>query len=210
MVRFPWPKRAVRLIGAALSIWMVAAFAIALDGLCTRPANADLALVMGNTVTRANRPTPRLEARLEAARALYSRGGCKAIMVSGGIDERDLRNEAAGMRQWLVEHGVPPGAIVEDSLGTNTRASAQHARRWLLVHHMHSAVVISQYFHLPRARLALRQEGVIDAGGQYPRRWFARDLYSSLREVPGYLAYWMKLDEWRANVSPNEATAGDR
>lgn len=197
MARIPWPRHAWRLTGAVLSIWMVAAFALALDGLYTRPTKADLALVMGNTVTRTNRPTPRLEARLATALALYARGGCQVIMVSGGIDEHDFRNEAVGMKQWLVEHGVPPEAIVEDSKGTNTRASARHAREWLRAHHMHSAVVISQYFHLPRARLALRQEGVIDAGGDYPRRWFARDLYSSLREVPGYLAYGMTLDEWR-------------
>ncbi len=210
MARIPLPKRRLHLAGAALFIWAFAAFAIAFEGLCTHPTHADLALVLGNAVTRTNRPMPRLEARLATARALYARGGCTAIMVSGGIDKRDLRNEAAGMKQWLVEHGVPPEVIVEDPHGDDTRDSARHARYWLLAHHMRSAVVVSQYFHLPRARLALRQEGVVDAGGDYPHRWFVRDVYSTLREVPGYLAYWMTLDQWRAHAAPDDVTTGDR
>jgi vancomycin permeability regulator SanA len=205
MAHFHWPKRCLRLVGWALLAWTLAAAGIAFAGLRTKPAHADLALVLGNTVTRTNRPMPRLEARLEAARALYARGGCATIMVSGGIDRHDLRNEAAGMKQWLIERGIPSADIVEDPYGNNTRASAQHARDWLIAHHQRSAVVVSQYFHLPRARLALRQAGVIDAGGDFPRRWFARDAYSSFREAPGYLAYWLRLDQSRSLAPIREA-----
>ena len=182
---------------------------IAIAGLRTTPRHADLALVLGNTVTRDNRPMPRLAARLDAARALYAHGGCTTIMVSGGIDRHDGRNEAAGMKQWLVEHGVPAQVIVEDPYGDNTRASAIHARQWLDAHDAHSVVAVSQYFHLPRIRLALRQEGVVDAGGDYPRRWFARDIYSSLREAPGYAAYALKLDRSIVAAAKTTFTAGD-
>ena len=54
-------------------------------------------------------------------------------------------------------------------------------------------VVVSQYFHLPRARLAIRQEGLVDAGGDYTQRLFVWDVYSSMREVLGYLAYGARL-----------------
>lgn len=177
----------------AAGLWVLGAGVIVTAGMAARPRPADLALVLGNTVDRSNRPLPRLEARLEAALALYRRGGCAVIMVSGGIDAQDGRDEAVGMRDWLVARGVPVQHIVTDSLGDNTRASAEHAHAWLSSHGLHSAVVVSQYFHLPRARLALRQAGVEDAGGDYPRRWFGRDVYSSMREVPGYMAYWVGL-----------------
>lgn len=205
MARTSLPKRCLRVAGGLALLWMLGAIGIALAGLRATPRAADLALVLGNTVTRTNRPMPRLAARLEAARALYTSGGCTTIMVSGGIDTHDFRNEAVGMKQWLVEHGVPAEAIVEDPYGNNTRASARHAGAWLAAHHQQSAVVVSQYFHLPRARLALRQAGVTDAGGDYPRRWFARDIYSSFREVPGYLAYWLQLDQSRALAPIREA-----
>jgi vancomycin permeability regulator SanA len=173
----------------AALLWSGAALAIAFAGLNTHPeAPADLALVLGNSVGPGNRPLPRLRIRLEAALALYRRGGCRTIMVSGGV-EADGRNEAAGMKQWLVEHDVPAAAIVEDPHGGNTRASARNARAWLDAHGQRSVVVVSQYFHLPRARLAVRQEGLVDAGGAYTRRLFLRDVYSSLREVLGYVAY---------------------
>lgn len=183
----------LRLGGFGLLLWMICALAIAVAGLNTRPARtADLALVLGNTVGPGNRPLPRLRVRLEAALALYRQGGCRTIMVSGGV-EADGRDEAAGMERWLVEHGVPAGAIVEDPHGDNTRASARHARDWLAAHGQRSVVVVSQYFHLPRARLAVRQEGLVDAGGIYARQLFLRDAYSSLREVLGYVAYGMRL-----------------
>jgi len=186
-------RRALQLGAGALALWIAGAAGIALAGLSTRPAPADLALVLGNTVTRDNRPMARLEARLEAALALYRHGGCRSIMVSGGIDPVDGRNEAAGMRRWLLERGVPAGDVIEDPYGDNTRASALHAQAWLAAHGRRSVVAVSQYFHLPRARLALRQAGAEDAGGTYPRRWFRRDIYSCLREVPGYAAYLLRL-----------------
>jgi uncharacterized SAM-binding protein YcdF (DUF218 family) len=174
--------------------WIVAACLIAAAGTATSPRKADLILVLGNTVDRSNYPLPRLEARLEAALSLYRRGGYDTVMVSGGIDPADGRNEAIGMRDWLIAHGMPADRVVSDPLGDNTRASADHAQAWLVDRQLHGVVVVSQYFHLPRARLALRQAGAEDGGGDYPRRWFARDLYSTLREVPGYLAY---LLTWR-------------
>lgn len=182
------------LVCGAFAIWTLAAATVAGAGLLTTPEHADLALVLGNTVTRGNRPMPRLAARLEAARALYVDGGCATILVSGGIDPHDHRNEAAGMKQWLVDHGVPSEVIEQDPYGDDTRASARHAEAWLAAHDKRSVVVVSQFYHLPRARLALRQAGAIDAGGAYPRRWFLRDIYSSYREALGYPAYWLRLD----------------
>lgn len=180
-----------RLLVATSIIWLLGACAVALAGMSTHPKPADLILVLGNTVDRSNRPLPGLEARLEATLALYQGSDDRAIMVSGGIDPDDGRNEALGMRDWLVTRGVSPDNVITDAQGNNTRASAEHAQAWLSAHELHSAVVVSQYFHLPRARLALRQAGVDDSGGDFPRRWFVRDIYSTLREVPGYLAYWM-------------------
>ena len=149
-------RLALRLGGLGLLLWLVAGLAVAFAGLATHPAApADLALVLGNTVGPGNRPLPRLRIRLEAALALYRRGGCRMLMVSGGVED-DGRDEAAGMKQWLVEHGVPAEAIVEDRHGDNTRASARNARAWLDAHGQRSVVVVSQYFHLPRARLAIR------------------------------------------------------
>lgn len=179
--------------GLGFLLWLIAGFTVACLGLATRPlATADLALVLGTTVGPGNQPLPRLRVRLEAALALYRRGGCRTLMVSGGLED-DGRDEAAGMKQWLVEHGVPAAAIVEDHHGDNTRASARNARAWLDAHGQRSVVVVSQYFHLPRARLAIRQEGLVDAGGDYRPRLFLIDVYSSMREVLGYLAYGARL-----------------
>ncbi len=90
-------RRLLRYSLIAMGLWVLGAGIIAAAGMAARPRPADLALVLGNTVDRSNRPLPRLQARLEAALALYQRGGCAVIMVSGGIDPQDGRDEAVGM-----------------------------------------------------------------------------------------------------------------
>jgi len=49
--------------------------------------------------------------------------------------------------------------------------------------------VVSQYFHLPRARLALRRFGIETVYSAHAFFFEARDVYSSVREVFGYGEY---------------------
>jgi uncharacterized SAM-binding protein YcdF (DUF218 family) len=67
-----------------------------------------------------------------------------------------------------------------------------------------SVIVATQYFHVPRTRLALRRAGLEVAGSTHPEYFEWRDLYSLAREVPAWLAYRMGLmDEGkRAAAAP--------
>ena len=94
------------------------------------------------------------------------------------------------MRDVLIRSGVPAGAIIVDREGNNTRLTAIHARRIMQERGWQSAVVISQYYHVPRAKLALRQEGVAHvsaAAAEYRFAW--TDPLSIVREVAGFYSY---------------------
>ena len=52
-----------------------------------------------------------------------------------------------------------------------------------------SIVAVSQYYHLARCRLLLKQAGFEDISSSYARYFEWRDLYSTAREVPAYLRY---------------------
>ncbi len=54
-----------------------------------------------------------------------------------------------------------------------------------------NVIAVSQYFHLPRCRLAFAEAGLEDVGASYARYLEWRDIYSIAREVPAVAAYWL-------------------
>ncbi|MEW6344498.1 MAG: YdcF family protein [Pseudomonadota bacterium] len=161
---------------------------LASAGLLTHPHSADIAVVLGNTVDRNGSPSPRLAARLTRAWECYQRHQCGIIFVSGGIDSSGT-NEGEAMRAWLVRRGVPGDRVFVDDAGNDTWSTARHASEFMRNRGLSSAVVVTQYFHLPRAMLALKRFGVDEVSGAYPRFWEFRDFYSVVREAPAFLWY---------------------
>jgi vancomycin permeability regulator SanA len=177
----------------AVGLWLAAALIVAAAGLLSRPQPADLAIVYGNKVHADGSPSARLSARLDEARRCYEKGLCREIMVSGGIDKHGT-DEALAMKRDLVHQGIPEQRIVMDNLGRDTWDTARNASAYMKAHDLHSAIVVSQYFHVPRAIIALKRFGVSQVSGAYPVFFEARDVYSALREVPGALWYCVRRD----------------
>lgn len=182
------PARILRLLGIVVCLWLLAGIVLASAGLLARAQPADVGVVLGNTVHRDGSPSPRLAARLDTALQCYEEHQCRLLFVSGGVDASGT-DEALAMRAYLVGHGVPPERIVVDSTGGDTWSTARHASAFMRSRGLFSAVVVTQYFHLPRTMLALRRFGIRDVSGAYPRFWELRDIYSVAREVPAYLWY---------------------
>lgn len=183
------PLRSLSMLIAALVLAGAAATAaLVIDGVTDEPGTSDVAVVLGNRVEPDGRPSPRLLARLDRALELYREGQAEALIVSGGTG-REGFDEARVMRDYLVKRGVPASAVTMDSVGVDTRATAVNAAAIMRAKGWRSATVVSQYFHVPRSKLALSQEGVAEVRGAHPAFFEARDLYSIPREVIGYAAY---------------------
>lgn len=149
---------------------------------------ADVAVVLGNTVNPDGTPSRRLAARLDTAVDLYRRGLFKNILVSGGVG-REGFDEAVVMGDYLVKRGVPRAIIVVDSLGVTTATTAKNTAALAKTHGWSRVLVVSQYFHIPRCRLALSQAGVAPVYAAHAPYFELRDIYSTAREVIGYTAY---------------------
>ena len=184
----PMPTRIRRALGIVVCLWLLGGIVLASAGLLTHAQPADVGVVLGNAVQRDGTPSPRLAARLDTALQCYQQSQCGLLFVSDGIDPSGT-NEALAMRAYLVGHGVPPDKIVVDSTGGDTWSTARHASAFMRSRGLFSAVVVTQYFHLPRTTLALKRFGVRDVSGTYPRFWELRDIYSVAREVPAYFWY---------------------
>jgi vancomycin permeability regulator SanA len=164
---------------------LATAIAIAHAAIGARPHPADAALVFGNTVDRGGAPSPRLAARLEAAREVYAAKLVRRVLVSGGTGKEGF-DEAQVMADWLRARGVPDSALVVDPQGVNTAASCANARRLLGATRV---VVVTQWFHVARARLAARRAGLEVEGAAVARYAEPRDAWSFVRELVALPVY---------------------
>lgn len=183
-----------RLFRAGLCIAVafgVAALLIVVDGLNDELGKADVAIVLGNAVDSIGQPSARLQARLDTAVALYQRGPFTQVIVSGGVGAAGF-DEAVVMQGYLMAQGLPASSIWVDSAGNTTDLTVQHAAQMMKTNGWRSALVISQYFHIARCKLALQRYGITLVFAAHANFFEPRDIYSVLREVAGYLVYLLR------------------
>ena len=173
------------------ALFSVACGLIVADGLRDRPGRADVIVVLGSLVRPDGTPTPGLAARLDRGLGAWQAGLAPTIIVSGGRD-RSGWNEARVMRRYLLERGVPDSCVVADPRGQNTWLTARNTRAWLDARALRRVLVVSEYYHLPRCRLALARHGLRGAFALHARHVGWLDLYATAREVPALFKYALR------------------
>lgn len=186
-------------VGIVVLLEIVGAALICIIGLKVDTPPSDVAVVLGSKVEEDGTPSVHLRIRLDRALALYKEGTVPAIIVSGGTGV-PAHPEPIVMRDYLVAHGVPSSAILLDSTGINTAATARNAVPLMAEHHFQSVIIVSEYFHAPRTRLAFAQQGIHNvhyAPAGYP---LPRDVLAIARETVGLPLYWLGMRH--AEVAP--------
>lgn len=166
----------------------LAAAAVATDGLIDRAAQADAIVVPGNAVTLAGKPSARLAARLDAATRAYRAHLAPLVIVSGGVG-REGFDEAKVMAAYLKAGGIPSSAILIDSQGIDTAATAANTTRILQARRLNSVLIATQFFHVTRTRVALQRAGAQVVGFLHAEYFELRDVYSLARELVGLVVY---------------------
>jgi uncharacterized SAM-binding protein YcdF (DUF218 family) len=103
------------------------------------------------------RPSPVLRARLDHALQLYHEGLAPRIVVTGGVGRGDTTSEALVGRNYLLNQGVPPSAVVVQPQGRSTQASMTAVADWLEAQHLRRVILVSDPFHMFRLRLEARR-----------------------------------------------------
>ena len=173
-------------------LFLICVTCIIYDGLHDHIIDADIIIVLGNKVNLDGKPSLQLKSRLDKTVGLYQQGKAKLIFVSGGFGKEGF-DEALVMSNYLESSNIPKQAIIIDSLGVDTMTTAKNASELMNSQNLHSAIVITQYFHISRSKLALRKMGVTNLGSAHAEYFSIRDFYSLPREVIGYAVYWCKL-----------------
>ena len=149
------------------------------SGSVANGGKVDAVVVMG-AAQYDGRPSPMLEARLQAALENWRAGLAKWIAVTGGKQQGDRFTEAGASAKWLTENSVPETAILYEETGHSTWESLDALAPVLTHNNVQSVRVLTTDWHVARATLTLREFGFSvvgePAGGElstsYGPRWW--------------------------------------
>lgn len=182
-------KKLLKVLLTALILWFLIHVSVTLiDGLNDKLGRADVGIVLGNKVELDGRPSKRLQFRLDRAIELYNNKYFEYIIVSGGIGKEGF-DEAKVMKDYLVKAGIPADRIIEDDKGDDTLMTAQNSKIIMDSNKFQSAMIITQYYHVTRTKLAMHMVGVEKVYSSHAKIFELRDFYSLLREFFGYYRY---------------------
>lgn len=125
-----------------------------------RGSKADCILVLGAGLKPDGSPSDMLRDRLAFACDLWEEGVSDTVLVSGDRASESY-DEVTAMKNYLLAHGVPEEAILEDPKGYSTSESLKRAKD---VFGYENVVVVTQRYHLYRA-LYIAQKTGLDAKG---------------------------------------------
>ncbi|WP_375768491.1 vancomycin high temperature exclusion protein [Archangium gephyra] len=181
-------------LAAVLGVWVVSFYVEKryADRIIPRAEapQAPVALVYGAGLAPGGVPSPVLAQRLDAAIALYRAGTVDTLLLSG--DNSDpFHDETRAMLRYVLDRGVPPGAVEEDDAGLSTYDSSVRAHT---VFGVREAVLVTQRFHLTRALYIANSVGIdawgvaADEGRPRTRRYALRETFSRVLALGMVLA----------------------
>ena len=155
--------------------------------------NADLILVLGAAEYR-GRPAPVLKARLDHALELYRARRAPLILTTGGAGGDPEYTEGDVGRTYLIEHSVPAEAIVVERESDSTAHSVAAAGEIMERMGLRSCLVVSDGYHILRAKKMLEARGLGAYGSPRPVAAGADEpWWIYLREALSYLVWAIGL-----------------
>jgi len=163
-----------------------------------RPVDAIVVLGAGEYL---GWPSVPFGARLDHALSLYEEGLAPLIIVTGGDPDGNSYMEADAGARYLEHHGLPPDALLTVG-GDSTYENLREAKALAEWEGLETVLLVSERYHMFRsltiaADLGMQAYGsptTISTSEQTPAGRLYYSLYSSLREVAAYSAYfWLSI-----------------
>lgn len=140
---------------------------------------ADCILVLGCKVKEDGTLSHMLEDRLKRGVALYKAGAAPKLLMSGDHGQVDY-NEAAAMKQYAIDQGVPSEDIFMDHAGFSTYESLYRARD---IFQVENIIIVTQEYHLYRALHIAKALGMESWGVDADYRSYSGQLSRDIREI---------------------------
>ncbi|MCY3833755.1 MAG: YdcF family protein [Chloroflexi bacterium] len=121
---------------------------------------ADIIIVLGSGLRDDGRPGPALTRRSRHGAELWHRGVAPLILCAGGQSEYYPRTEADACREILLGAGIPTEAILLEERSRSTEENAIFSRRLLDERRLAPVVLITDSYHMLRARWLFGMQGI--------------------------------------------------
>lgn len=175
----------------AVGFLLYTSWQIMREGGVDEPRPADAIVVFG-AAEYVGHPSPVYRARLDHAYDLFQRGLAPVIITTGGAGKDPHYSEGQVGRDYLEARGIPDVNLIAETQGGNTDESTQRVAVIMHANAMHSGLLVSDAYHLYRAKQMMAREGVTvyisPRPGSIPKTPFARWM-AALRESSSYMLY---------------------
>ena len=118
------------------------------------------AIVVFGAAEYVGHPSPVYRARLDHAYNLFERGLATVIITTGGAGKDPHFSEGQVGRDYLEGRGVPDGNLIAETQGGDTDESAQRVAVILRANDMHSCLLVSDAYHMFRAKQMMAAQGI--------------------------------------------------
>lgn len=136
---------------------------------------SDYYLVLGALVNPNGQPSAALAARCDTAIAVLNVNPGSQAILCGGQGGDEPRTEAAAMQDYMIAHGADAERLILEDKSSTTIQNIANAKK--LLPEGAAVAVITNDYHLARARRLLAHAGLGDAGvpakTPYPGQWMA-------------------------------------
>ena len=122
-----------------------------------RPADA---IVVFGAAEYSGRPSPVLRARLDHGLDLYRQDMAPFIITTGGSGKDPRYSEGGVGHAYLLAHGVPDEALIEETQGGDTAQSAERVAVIMHANGLRTCLAVSDAYHLFRVKRLMDKEGV--------------------------------------------------
>jgi uncharacterized SAM-binding protein YcdF (DUF218 family) len=191
-------RRLLRLAGWILGLALVwcgiIAGRIVYYGNHDEVAKADVIIILGAAV-RKGEASPAFAGRIRHAIDLHKRGFAQKLIFTGGLGHDGKIPESEVGRQIALREGIDDRDILIESKSTKTWENFVEAARLMREHGLHNAIIVSDPYHLHRARTMAADAGITAVTSPTPhtafRTWRTKVpfLLNELRLFHSHLIY---------------------
>ncbi len=153
----------------------------------TTTYNETAIIVLGCGLESDGTPSYTLKNRLDGCINYYNKNPNSYIVVTGGYSRGNKITEADGMKNYLVENGIPENKIICEFQATNTKENFVNSLQILKISGINadSIVFVTNSFHCYRAGVYAKQAGFKNVNSLSVKTDWIVFIPSVLREVCG-------------------------
>ena len=166
-----------------------------------RQANVDErhpadAIVIFGAAEYSGRPSPVLRARLDHGLDLFRQDMAPFVITTGGSGGDPHFSEGGVGHDYLLSHGVPDGALIEETQGGDTEQSAERVTVIMRANGLKTCLAVSDAYHMFRVKRMMDVQGMECYGsprpGSIPRSGWLR-FWAVQREAFSYSLWKLHL-----------------